>query len=121
MVVDSFLAQFADFLRTNSFECRSPTVQETDPVFQGNAAKFSVNQNVRIEIIETYSDFRIHLKAIRLVLILLNFTRYFSHFSAFTEIYEFGVAQEIWISLLDVQDVGQIHAEERYAGRIYRP
>jgi hypothetical protein len=56
-----------------------------------------------------------------LILILLNFSGDFRNFSSLAEVDELGVAEKIGISLLNVQDVGQVHAEEGHTRRIDRP
>lgn len=79
-----------------------------------NQSKFYIAQHT------THPDLGIHLEAVRLILILLNFASDFRHFPSLAEVYQLSVAQKVWIALLDMQDVGEIHAEERHARRINR-
>lgn len=66
-----------------------------------------------------HPDFWLHRVYVRLVLILLYLAGYLRHFSPLEKIDQLSsVGQEVGISHLNVQDVGQVHAQEGYAGGI---
>ncbi len=59
-----------------------------------------------------YPDVWLGHETIGLVLILLDLLRDFRHFSPLAEVDDAfrSVREKIWVSVLDVCDVGQIHA-----------
>ena len=59
-------------------------------------------------------------QAVRLILILLYLAYNLRDFSPLAEVYQRALGQEVRIALLDVQYIGQVHAEEGHAGWIDR-
>lgn len=72
-------------------------------------------------MVSTHSNALFYVKTVRLILILLYFSGDLGHLPALEEVDQLSVGQEVGVTLLDVQDVGEVHAEEGDAGRIDRP
>lgn len=54
---------------------------------------------------------RLNRQAVRLILVLLNFSDYFCNFSSLAKVYQLWTIQQIiLVALLDVENIGQVHA-----------
>lgn len=83
-------------------------------------SKLSWVQNYFEAAPETYAYFWIDFQTIRLILVLLNFSCDFGHFSPFRKVNELRVSQIIKISFFNMHNVGEIHPEKWDTWRIYR-